>query len=510
SLFLFFSIKPTEKTDKSCFSPKPLFIFRNFSCLKLLAATVLVSLGSMQISAGTPNDDKANNARGGDHISQMPEDILSFILSFLTMRDAVKTRVLSPRWRYLSSSTGNLYFDLCTLFGIGYDWNYLSKNSDSLWEGKDRFINTVDQIMQLYRSPKLYSFKVSYCLGNECASHIDRWISFAVRMQIEKIDLDFSFIPRGCEKYKFPCHLLAQDKGSQLKHLSLESCVLSPSPDFTNRFFSLKTLDLIRVPLDQIAFDSLLSGCINLECMTLEHCSLPASLFIRGNLLCLKSLVFKNCDGPMEIEVSSIYLTTFVYMGWITNLRFVGALSLEKVHLWFLHPDRRGTYYMFGGLAKELPDLQVLSLGFVTTQVLPIPVNMTEFSHLKELKLILILSSDFDLLSVASILNASPCLLKFHLSLRHGSIRGPRVKRDYSKQLYYKLKEVEISGLCGRLDVLELAIYLLNNAIGLERMILEFQKRWRTVDEEEELESKKKQVHGVLSKEKPNVEIIVQ
>ncbi|KAF9594636.1 hypothetical protein IFM89_034258 [Coptis chinensis] len=304
----------------------------------LLASTVLVSLGSMQISAGTPNEDKVNNTRGGDHISQMPEDILSFILSFLTMRDAVKTRVLSPSWRYLSSSTGNLYFDLFTLFGINYDGNYLSKNSDSLWE------------------------------GNESASHIDRWISFALRMQVEKIDLDFSCIPR----------------------------------------------------------------------------------------------------------------------------------------------DRRGTYYMFGGLAKELPDLQVLSLGFVTTQVLPIPVNMTEFSHLKELKLILILSSDFDLLSVASILNASPCLLKFHLSLRHGSIRGPRVKRDYSKQLYYKLKEVEISGLCGRLDVLELAIYLLNNAIGLERMILEFQKRWRTVDEEEELESKKKQVHGVLSKEKPNVEIIVQ
>ncbi|KAF9594639.1 hypothetical protein IFM89_034261 [Coptis chinensis] len=66
-------------------------------------------------------------------------------------------------------------------------------------------------------------------------------------MQIEKIDLNFSCIPRGCENYKFPCYLLAQDKEFQLKHLCLQSCVLSPFPDFTNRFNSLKTLDLINV-----------------------------------------------------------------------------------------------------------------------------------------------------------------------------------------------------------------------------------------------------------------------
>ncbi|KAF9600910.1 hypothetical protein IFM89_013817 [Coptis chinensis] len=97
----------------------------------------------------------------------------------------------------------------------------------------------------------------------------------------------------------------------------------------------------------------------------------------------------------MEVEISSINLTSFQYIGLTTNLRFVGAVSIEKVHLWFL---------------SSFP------IVFFTIQVLPVPANMTEFSHLKELELVLILSSDFDLLSVASILNVSPCLLKFHSS----------------------------------------------------------------------------------------------
>ncbi|XP_058000007.1 uncharacterized protein LOC110671687 isoform X4 [Hevea brasiliensis] len=46
-----------------------------------------------------------------DHISQLPTDILCYVISKLSLRDAVRTRTLSHRWKCLSSSQSGLIFD---------------------------------------------------------------------------------------------------------------------------------------------------------------------------------------------------------------------------------------------------------------------------------------------------------------------------------------------------------------------------------------------------------------
>ena len=53
-----------------------------------------------------------------DRISNLPDDILSYILSFLSMREAVKTRILSRKWRFLSSPSTDLHFDLLFVVGL--------------------------------------------------------------------------------------------------------------------------------------------------------------------------------------------------------------------------------------------------------------------------------------------------------------------------------------------------------------------------------------------------------
>ncbi|KAK9273984.1 hypothetical protein L1049_018798 [Liquidambar formosana] len=135
-----------------------------------------------------------NNTKTDDRISEFPEGILSHILSFLTLRDAAKASVLSPTWRYLCASTSKLSFDLFTVFGKN-DRMGMCTRFYNLQENKLKFVKVVDQFLQLHRGPKIDSFRVCYCLGNESACHIDRWISFAVRMRTEKLELDtfFSF-----------------------------------------------------------------------------------------------------------------------------------------------------------------------------------------------------------------------------------------------------------------------------------------------------------------------------
>ncbi|PIA46910.1 hypothetical protein AQUCO_01500442v1 [Aquilegia coerulea] len=443
------------------------------------------------------------DTKTGDRVSELPEDILSFILSLMSMRDAVQTRVLSRRWKNVSAPTSNLQFDLFTLFGINCDRNSLSIGSDNQSDGKCRFIKAVDQFLHLCRSPKLYSFKVCYSLGNDSECHIDRWISFAVRGHTEKLVLDFSGLPKGCELYNFPCNLLSHGKLPQLKHLCLQSCALRPSPDSTNIFNSLKTLDLNMVPLEE-DLNCILSGCVTLEWLRLTNCKLPVSFFICAQYLCLKSLILDECHGAKKIEISRP-LTAFEYIGGMTNLSFVGAPSIEKVKLMLMRAYARGTDYMFHGLAKELPSLQRLSLSLFTRDMMSIPENMTKFYHLKELDLIVILSLDFDLLSVISILNAVPCLHTLNLAIRYSGPSSLQEKRRYTKQFYYDLKEVEITGFRDECNALDLVLYVLDNALRLERMII----RWTHAAGMWMGESRKKEVDDLLKEKAAHVELIV-
>ncbi|KAL7189981.1 hypothetical protein ACSBR1_039591 [Camellia fascicularis] len=277
----------------------------------------------------------------------MPDDILSFILSFLSIRDSVKARIVSRRWRHICPFMLNLDFDLHTVLGINYKARY----------SKSKFVTGVDQFLELYNGQKLDSLKICFYLGNECAGNVDRWIRFAIIMKTEKFDLDF------------PCQLRPQE----------------------------------HVPLNQSCANSILSSCLNFEWLRLKNSILPKTLCIHGPSLQLKILIVHECYGVEKIEISSIGLTTFEYMGKVKNFCFLDVPRLEKV--------------------------------------LPIPARITRFNSLKQLELFVMVSSDFNLLSLTSLLNASPLLQKLHLSLHTGRSRGRRIERQFSKHVHCELKD---------------------------------------------------------------------
>ncbi|XVF23829.1 hypothetical protein REPUB_Repub13aG0073300 [Reevesia pubescens] len=364
-------------------------------------------------------------AKDCSRISHLPDDILTSILSLLSLKEAFRTRILSRRWRHLSPHITNLCFDSLTIFGKTFDYKFMSRRKE--------FVTKVAQCLRHLRIPKLNSFQVSFSLWKDTASYIDECISIATTMAVEKIDLHFFNVLEGVEPYNFPCHLLpACDQASHLEHLCLNFCILRLGPDSTNRLSSLKTLFLDYVPLNQSDLESIVSGCLKLECLTLRNCQLPEMFRIHGQLHHLKSLVIVDClyDSSTTIEIhNSINLNQFEYEGRSEKISLKDLPCLERVHLGHPRTDLAIDIH-----PKAVPRLQNLSLSF--------------YFYRKFCR----------------------CAAKFE--------RGRRQPRTYTdKHVHSQLKEVEINGFCNKDSEVELAVYLLHAATALERMTINLQSR---------------------------------
>lgn len=429
-----------------------------------------------------------------DVISNLPEEILSSIVSNLSIRDATRARVLSPRWRHisLSPSTPNLHLDIFTVLGVPLkDEHKQSENCDS------RFVKAVYQILDSCKilPPVIDSFSLCYALRNQHASDIDSWIRVALGLQTKKLHLELggSFTGRKGELYHFPTHL---PTASHLKHLYLRGCIVT-----------------------QTTLDSIFSGCINLESLRILRCRLPAFLSIssKQRRICLKELVVNACflSSLEHMEISSLDVEAFEYKGCGgTYLHFVDTRVTVEARLWGLR-----TCFTFDQLAAELPQLPMLSILIDTHAMKPLHDKMTQFCHLKDLELLLSVYPDFDLLSLSFILDACPGLHKFCLGLSHESCRRYRLpeRREIQRKCgYNELKQVEINSFINKCNALDLVLYLLHACTGLERMTIDFQKvwglgivRWRRTTRDYRLEAEKEQLQTVLSDVNSNAEILV-
>ncbi|XP_057479251.1 F-box/LRR-repeat protein At3g58900-like [Actinidia eriantha] len=344
-------------------------------------------------SKGTSNTIRPDEE---DHISTLPDDVLSSILSLLSIRDAVKTSILSRRWRYLCATLPDINFVVDeTFFDCMRHCGKIAicpKNNPMFVIGVSRFLNQ-------YLGPKLRSFRVSFCCDEESTSVVDHWISLAVRMGVEKLDLQFvcnDILYCDFDDYCSYYHSMYGDDTKVeffwwqlfracdfLKHLCLNSCAIMLPPGSRYKVFNeLSTIDLIHVPLVHNELQYIFRSCLNLESLKVRHCRLPATLCISG-LARLEILVIDTCFGLVEeIELNELAnLVTFEFCDPdIEKLSFSCVPKLE--HVFFTRRFPQNFLEAVGNL-PELKTLRISKYTYWAAKTIDSPYVLRTLKHLE-------------------------------------------------------------------------------------------------------------------------------
>ncbi|XP_057958920.1 F-box/FBD/LRR-repeat protein At1g13570-like [Malania oleifera] len=427
-----------------------------------------------------------------DPLMELPDGILSSIISLLSLKEAVKTSILSKRWQLIWTSHSDLCFDAVNVLGSGRRAEphcvFNCQNEMDKKLQRNRFIKRVDQFMQQRCwGPKVNSFAIHFHLGKESTSHVDHWLSCAVMKAVENIDLNLSvwFRPEvdfssstALENYRFPCWLLAAPGKtcSTVKHLQLASCSLGASscPNFLT---SLVTLELRSVTINDEQVKTLLSNCLLLERLSLHLCNDLVNLNIAEPKARLKVLNIQNCLRLEKIEICAENLVLLEYTGFLIKFSLKCVPKLVEVFLNFTGESRiKGVTYALTRFASYLPQLETLNLLCVLgMKALKLPENVVAITNVRRLMLTVFPFDDEDELCwISYILKAFPLLQKLQLNLFSPSfIRKPReVERHFPKCPHKHVTEVEINGFYGNQHEAELLTYLLGNLVELKTLVI--------------------------------------
>ncbi|XP_058724951.1 F-box/FBD/LRR-repeat protein At1g13570-like [Vicia villosa] len=184
-----------------------------------------------------------------DRITLLPGHVMDHILCYLPIREAVRTSVLSSKWRNKWYSLPDIVF---------------SPRDPFVCESK--YIKMVDHVLLLH-SGSINMFKLSDSghdvFSVNAATDMDRWILYLIGRSIKELVLDVLMD----ELYKIPWCLFSCQS---LHRLKLYSCWLNPPTTFEG-FRNLRSLDLDHIRMTQDAFENLISSCPLLEHLKLAN-----------------------------------------------------------------------------------------------------------------------------------------------------------------------------------------------------------------------------------------------
>ncbi|XP_070049973.1 F-box/LRR-repeat protein At3g58900-like [Nicotiana tomentosiformis] len=270
-------------------------------------------------------------------ISELPNCLLTFILSLLSIKDAVKTSVLSRRWRHLFMLIPNLVVDSANIFSDQDHRRFTLSSYEAFEKERREFVMRVDQFMQLMRGRHIRSLTVGFFMDSEYSSHLDGWLKVAIASGLTKLELFLSleqnfltqFIVDEHRLYNFPYWLFSESNISMLSHLRLENCVLRTPGDFKG-FRNLRTLELNDVILAEDFATEILPSCLLLEQLTFLWCKLKSTLCFDHPSLSLKHLKVLHCCPKTIIKISSMNLTTFEYDDMM-KIAYLYAPQLKEI-----------------------------------------------------------------------------------------------------------------------------------------------------------------------------------
>ncbi|XP_015057399.1 F-box/FBD/LRR-repeat protein At1g13570-like [Solanum pennellii] len=225
-----------------------------------------------------------------DILSNLPDNIIDVILICLPSKEAVRTSILSKKWRY----------HWRRLTELTIDQSHWSTEEDLLYP-TFKFSKLVYQLLTLHEGP-ITKFTIDITRLRSCPE-IDFFIYLLSMNGIQHLVLHLPW--KEGEEYKlsslFTC--------LQLRHLALENCFIHPPSNFQG-FDRLITLELCNVTISSELLGSLISHCSLLENLALVLSEVPVSNMIEINASKLKSFDFSGCIS--YISLTNVPLLTKV------------------------------------------------------------------------------------------------------------------------------------------------------------------------------------------------------
>ncbi|CAL5004470.1 unnamed protein product [Urochloa decumbens] len=392
---------------------------------------------------------------------QLPEDILFCIHSLLPMREAARAAHLSHAFLSSWRRYPNLIFNKDT---IGLKKKLYGEN----------FHHKIGRILRNHSGIGLKTFKLDYSgmCGFDGTSYLDSWLQAALKPGIEELTL---WLTETIRKYNFPCSLLSGGVGNSLQNLKLQFIALHPTAEL-GPLRSLTSLHLCHVSRTWDELKCLLSNSLALEQLELVNCVEITCLKIPCALQRLSSLSVLACLDLDVIESKAPNLSSLFISGHSLNFSRVETLQMKKLDF------SRSNFirYARAKLPSLMPNLETLVIDS-GCEVVDAPMLPTKFLYLKHLTIRLLLgptSRSYDYFSLVSFFDASPSLETFVLDVTqlymvHESIRLDSQLRHIPEQCHACLKNVKITGFSSAKSLIELACYILKNAVFLECLTLD-------------------------------------
>lgn len=392
--------------------------------------------------------------KSADRLSGLPNDIIISILSRLTLKEAVRTSVLSGRWKNLWTYTTNLGFHYSDRRRLPVYIPFVGNREKAPLVERIQFVAWVNQVLALHQGQNVDRFEISCELyGRIRKAIINEWVEFALRKRVKRLTLDFT----GKVPYS---------RG----YFSLRKSMLRK-----NILDSLTFLDLKNVDVTGKSISYILVNCPFLEGLCVEKSSTLVDLRVPGPLPRLKALEIKTCAWLNYLEICAINVKSFAYHGSVIPVIF------EKVP----HPvdaSCGGCYasFVLGNMRQKFPSyvtcLKALELKinglhhmYWNDQMLP---EFPVFENLRKLDLCLWN------IEVGSIINCCASLLRCpmleRLSLKVSTFRFGSDTSLERKEKYLNshLKVLELGDFEGKAEEAKIALFMVGSLPSLRRVII--------------------------------------
>ncbi|XP_057773773.1 putative F-box protein At1g49610 [Salvia miltiorrhiza] len=407
-----------------------------------------------------------------DRLSELPDSLIISILSLsLSTRDAVRTTILSKRWKDLWTTVPSL--------------DFMNHSRDFICGALARWQGT-----------KLLKFSINfYPITLPQHSDIDSWLLYAMEKQVEELSVDLRYIGAYPDRVEY-CAPQRLYSCSSLTNVSLISCYVEIDENVQwNRLKSLHIEGLNSV--SEQALNRILSGAPLLEELILCFWEISENLNIRSTSLKTLHIGRHNRDfsgvvvngGILRIwapNLLTLQISAVFHGMWLLDVPSLSSAILhiemreDEVMLGHFSPSATANYRVFPSICN----VEKVTLSVWCTQFL-VHVKkkdmVVQFSNAKFLKLyvhdgweiLCVLEMFPNLMTLKVKIDQDCCLTsaeEIHAALVACNSMAPMM--TFPSLSLLQLKTVDIYWWIGEASIVPAIEILLENGHMLEKMML--------------------------------------